>query len=47
VKKPLLFHMISGDLFYVDTYGFSFELYDRIDQGRKVAFEFIEVGVAS
>lgn len=45
VKKPLLFHMVSGDLFLVDTYGFNFELFDRVDQGRKVAFEFIEIGV--
>lgn len=43
-KKPLLFHMASGDIFLVDTYGFSFELFDRLDQARRVSFEFIEIG---
>lgn len=43
-KKPLIFKTLSGDEFLVDTYGFSFELVDRIDQARRVSFEFIEVG---
>jgi len=44
-KKPLLFRTIRGDLHYVDTYGFSFELYDRFDNARQVNFEMIEIGV--
>jgi len=44
-KKPLLFYMISGDIFFVDVYGFNFEIFDRIDQCRKISFEFIQVGL--
>ena len=42
-KKPVWLRMTSGDLFYVDVYGFTFELYDRLDQARKISFEFIEI----
>jgi len=43
VKKPLLFYMTTDKAMYVDIYGFSFELFDRIDQARKISFEFVEV----
>jgi hypothetical protein len=43
-KKPLVLKSINGDLYYVDTYGFGFELYDQFDNARKVSFEFIEIG---
>jgi len=44
-KKPLIFKADSGDIFLVDTYGFSFELFERTSQARKISFEFIQIGV--
>jgi hypothetical protein len=43
-KAPVLFRGMSGDVLLVDTYGFSFELFDRINQARRVSFEYIEIG---
>ncbi len=30
--------------FFVDTYNFSYDIYDRMGQARKIAFEFVEIG---
>ena len=46
-KIPVIFQTPSGDKFLVDTYGFTYELFDRSSQARKVSFEFIEVGVVT
>lgn len=46
-KKPVEFLTPSGDKFLVDTYGFTYELFDRSSQARKISFEFIEVGVVT
>jgi hypothetical protein len=43
-KKPVEFWTPSGDKFLVDTYGFTYELFERTNQARKISFEFIEVG---
>ena len=46
-KIPVIFQTPSGDKFLVDTYGFTYELFDRSSQARKVSFEFVEVGVVT
>lgn len=43
-KKPLLFRTASDEIFLVDIYGFSFEIYNAINDIRKVSFEFVELG---
>ena len=43
-KKPVEFWTPSGDKFLVDTYGFTYELFERTNQARKISFEFIELG---
>jgi len=45
-KKPVLFRTPAGESFLVDVYGFSYELFNRIGQARRVSFEFVEVGGA-
>lgn len=42
-KKSVEFWTPSGDKFLVDTYGFTYELFERTSQARKIGFEFIEV----
>lgn len=43
-KSSLVFKTMGGESFYIDAYNFSFELFDRISQGRRISFEFIEIG---
>lgn len=43
-KKMLKFRTLHGDEYFVDVYGFSFEIVNTIPESRKVSFEFIEVG---
>ncbi len=43
-KTALVLKSFSGDVFYCDVYNFSFSPVDRVDWGRDVAFEIVELG---